>query len=346
MQRALDRLRRWAEEMKLEVSLDKTEFVVFCPRPQEARGYAADAPPVVLRYGKTPLKYNKEPVFLGVVFDERLTFLPHIRRVQSAMIARNKVAKALGGSNWGCPRRTVKMVHTAYTQAKADYCLGVYGTLACPREFAVLETQQHEAASIISGCTRDSLNPVRLREADLQPLRVRARAAAATAREKLLRLPHDVPAGRGARAGDPPAVKRAAVHETLALRPEPDLEAWTDGSAKAGVRDGGAGAAVYAGKELVHSLKAPAGRHCSSYVAELTALRDALRFLARDPDGRVPRGAAIRLCTDSRAAVVRLAAGASAQRCLLAREVWRGITEVTARHGARLTFQWVCAHVD
>eukprot|EP00660_Eupelagonema_oceanica_P016613 gene16613-4491_t len=123
------------------------------------------------------------------------------------------------------------------------------------------------------------------------------------------------------RRDEPPIVRRAVVAETLERLPKADVEAWTDGSAKEGVADGGAGIAIFAGERQLYTASAPAGKLCSSYRAEL-----------------------IRLCSDSQSAIRRLAAGASRQRGRIEREVWRAITAVTEKHEAHLTVQYVSAH--
>ncbi len=63
MQAVLDRLQRWAEARRVEVSLEKgkTEYTVFTPSPAEARRFTPEAPPLVLRYGEEALLYAKTP---------------------------------------------------------------------------------------------------------------------------------------------------------------------------------------------------------------------------------------------------------------------------------------------
>ncbi|KAF0302376.1 Intracisternal A-particle Pol-related polyprotein [Amphibalanus amphitrite] len=59
---------------------------------------------------------------------------------------------------------------------------------------------------------------------------------------------------------------------------------WTDGSAEGGVDNGGAGALVVRPGGEEQELRAPAGRLCSSYRAEMVALATALSWLMDHPE--------------------------------------------------------------
>ena len=73
----------------------------------------------------------------------------------------------------------------------------------------------------------------------------------------------------------------------LAVLPQCATWVWTDGSAEAGVLNGGAGAFIEKPDGEEHELRRAAGRICSSFRAEMVALREALQFL-RD-NRRTPR---------------------------------------------------------
>ncbi len=118
---------------------------------------------------------------------------------------------------------------------------------------------------------------------------------------------------------DAPEVRKAATLRTLAALPRADLAAWTDGAAQDGVRRGGGGYVVYRGEEIVTAKAVAAGLHCSSYRAEMVALRDCLRKLETLPaQGKAGERNTIRVCTDSQSAVRKLRAGPARQKVPLA----------------------------
>ncbi|KAF0298696.1 Retrovirus-related Pol polyprotein from type-1 retrotransposable element R1 4 [Amphibalanus amphitrite] len=74
----------------------------------------------------------------------------------------------------------------------------------------------------------------------------------------------------------------AALH--LASLPQCATWAWTDGSATGGVLDGGAGGYIEWPHGESHELRAPAGKLCSSYRAEMVALRETLNYIGNHTD--------------------------------------------------------------
>jgi ribonuclease HI len=133
--------------------------------------------------------------------------------------------------------------------------------------------------------------------------------------------------------------KAAAFH--LASLPQCATWAWTDGSATGGVLDGGAGGFIAWPDGATHELRAPAGRLCSSFRAEMVALRETLTYIHNHPAHEEDP---IIICTDSQAALSALRSGPAEQRTQLNRAVWDALTLV-ADHGERqVRLQWVPSH--
>ena len=88
------------------------------------------------------------------------------------------------------------------------------------------------------------------------------------------------PAGLGPRRRDstPDETLRAAGQH-LASIPQRTTWVWTDGSATGGVEDRGAGAHIEGPDGTIAELREPAGRFCSSYRAEMLALRTAIQHV-------------------------------------------------------------------
>jgi ribonuclease HI len=183
-------------------------------------------------------------------------------------------------------------------------------------------------ADIGPGCTREPL----LSSASYLPWLSTARVSFVTS------LP--VPTKRA----DNPEVRKQAATAMLDGLPVATISAWTDGSARGGTRDGGAGV-IIEGCGIQHSLHAPAGSHTSSFRAECVALIRCLEvirdlFLPRtDPSSAVE----IRICTDSLAALRALESGPAGQRNVICQEVWNRLQDCAAleRH---FTLAWVPGH--
>ncbi|KAF0307743.1 ATP-dependent RNA helicase DDX51 [Amphibalanus amphitrite] len=139
----------------------------------------------------------------------------------------------------------------------------------------------------------------------------------------------------------PAEQRRTAAEETLAGLPNPDVQAFTDGSATAGTERGGAGAVVYRSGREVKRIRAPAGRFTSSYTAELIALRETLKYIESILTDQDP-ALNIQLCTDSLSSLMRLREGPANQTERVADQVWLSLRRLGRRH--RVDLQWVPGH--
>ena len=135
--------------------------------------------------------------------------------------------------------------------------------------------------------------------------------------------------------------KKVAAELHLGSLPQCATWLWTDGSVEGGVKDGGAGAVIIWPDGEEEELKTPAGRHCSSYRAEMLALASGLEQIRLHPrdEERHP----IIICTDSMSSLATLRAGPAAQTSPLGVAVWRELEELS-RRGSRIVAQWIPSH--
>ena len=146
------------------------------------------------------------------------------------------------------------------------------------------------------------------------------------------------------RRSDPPEVRREAAIRAIDRLPPAEVTIWSDGSAREGTSDGGAGALIQ-----LHSLnrevvvRAPAGAACSSLRAELMAMREALSAVTHLEAQELQQVHSLRLLTDSRSGLQLLKRGAAGQTMALAADVW-DLLHTLADRGVDSTLQWVPGH--
>ena len=116
---------------------------------------------------------------------------------------------------------------------------------------------------------------------------------------------------------------------------------WTDGSAEGGVLNGGPEALIEWPDGETQELRAPAGRMCSSFRAELVAVRTALQHLLEHPAHTEDP---VVLCTDSQADLAALRSGPTEQRSLLSTELWAALLQLSEEGRRHLHLQWVPSH--
>jgi ribonuclease HI len=86
------------------------------------------------------------------------------------------------------------------------------------------------------------------------------------------------------RKTDPVEEQLAGAEQCIASAGEVDVTIYTDGSAVEGVKMGGGGVAIYRRGTLVEEMAVPAGALCSSYSAELEAMKTGVRWLKNRAD--------------------------------------------------------------
>ena len=81
-----------------------------------------------LMMGGDPIKVVKEMRFLGLVFDTKLSFLPHIRALKARCMKALDVLKVLSATEWGADSTILLQLYRALVRSKLDYGSTVYGS--------------------------------------------------------------------------------------------------------------------------------------------------------------------------------------------------------------------------
>ena len=100
LQLCVDKVYKWAEENGFKFSTTKTEcihfhnFRTFFPNPE-------------IRLQASNVKVVTEAKFLGVIFDQKLTFKPHLAYLKTSCQRALNVLKVVAHTDWGADRRTL-----------------------------------------------------------------------------------------------------------------------------------------------------------------------------------------------------------------------------------------------
>ncbi|GFU13061.1 RNase H domain-containing protein [Trichonephila clavipes] len=93
--------------------------------------------------------------FRGVIFDSKLTFLPHVLYLRKKCERSLKILKVLTNTLWGADRISLLRVYQALILSRLDYGCVVYGS-ARASVLKRLDTIHHSALRIFSGAFRTS----------------------------------------------------------------------------------------------------------------------------------------------------------------------------------------------
>lgn len=150
MQICLNRLDRWTEKTGFRFSTSKTEVLVF----HRQRGLYEDPNPELYLKGAR-LKVVPEKKFLGVIFDQKLTFIPHIKVLKARGLRALNILKIIVKNNVKTDSKLLLNIYRALIRSKLDYACQIYGT-AAPSALKMLNTVHHQAIRLGIGAFRTS----------------------------------------------------------------------------------------------------------------------------------------------------------------------------------------------
>ncbi|GFT03525.1 uncharacterized protein TNCV_2986511 [Trichonephila clavipes] len=148
LQTAVNNIVKWCDTNGHSISASKSCCVHFCRK----RGIHPD-PEIRIRAVQIPVVPDVR--FLGVIFDRRLTFLPHILHLRKRCEKSLNLLKVLSNTSWGADRTSLLRVYQAIVLSRIDYGCVVYGS-ACNSTLKKLDPVHHMALRICSGAFRTS----------------------------------------------------------------------------------------------------------------------------------------------------------------------------------------------
>ena len=165
LQHSLNKLQVWADENGFKFSTTKTVAVHFCnkrvPHPD---------PDLYLCDTKIPIVPSTK--FLGLIFDRKLSFIPHLTYLKARASKALNLLKVVGHYSWGADRTTLLLLYRALVRSKLDYGSVVYGSARYSYR-STLNTIQNQALRICLGAFRTSPVVSLCVEANEPPLELR-----------------------------------------------------------------------------------------------------------------------------------------------------------------------------
>jgi hypothetical protein len=70
--------------------------------------------------------YEKSTTFLGLLFDSKLTFLPHIKMLQNKCIKALNISKFVSSTDWGADSTVLLNLYRSLIRSELDYECVVY----------------------------------------------------------------------------------------------------------------------------------------------------------------------------------------------------------------------------
>ena len=176
LQLAINGLNRWTFENGFTISKNKTVAMHFCRKRQH------DDP--VLKLGNSQIQFVKEFKFLGLIWDCKLSFKPHITYLRQKCHKTLNLLKVLSNTEWGADKDTLLKLYRSLVRSKLDYGSIVYGS-ACKTHLEKLDTVHNQGLRLCLGAFRSSPVESLYVEAHEPPLELRRQKLAMQYRVKL-----------------------------------------------------------------------------------------------------------------------------------------------------------------
>ena len=77
---------------------------------------------------KSPIPVLEETKFLGVMFDRKLSFIPHLKYFKKKDLKALNTLKVIGNTEWGADRKVMLRLHISLIRSKLDYGCIAYGS--------------------------------------------------------------------------------------------------------------------------------------------------------------------------------------------------------------------------
>ncbi|XP_076304422.1 uncharacterized protein LOC143222198 isoform X1 [Tachypleus tridentatus] len=107
------------------------------------------------RIGEVVLPVVPETKFLGLIFNRKLTFIPHIKQLRVKCTRAVNILRVLFSTTWGADQRSVLKIYRALIQSKHDYESLVYGSVR-PLALKMLDPIHHQGLWLCTGAFRTS----------------------------------------------------------------------------------------------------------------------------------------------------------------------------------------------
>jgi ribonuclease HI len=148
LQLCLNKINKWSLENGFRFSKAKTNVLHFCNKRK-----LHNDPELLL--DRIPLNVVKEAKFLGLIFDNKLSFIPHIKHLKTKCLKALNLLKAVSGTKWGGDQKTLLTLYRALIRSKLDYGSVIYGS-ARKSYLKQLDTIHHQGLRLALGAFRTS----------------------------------------------------------------------------------------------------------------------------------------------------------------------------------------------
>jgi hypothetical protein len=143
LQPKLEEIVDWCDLWRVSLNTAKSQAMVFRKGARQTQRQ-----PNLLTVHGAPVSLVDRVKFLGVVFDPRLSFTPHVHRQIKSCKARLAVLAAACGFGYGPPCSTALRLYTSYVRPVLEYGSPAWGQVICATNQIILDRLQNRGCRI------------------------------------------------------------------------------------------------------------------------------------------------------------------------------------------------------
>jgi ribonuclease HI len=147
IQRAIDALTLWANRWCVSINTDKCSKTLFTLSPKQKAGD--------IKIGEELLREDKQPTYLGVTFDDKLTWKEHINKATTKARRKLAILRKLSGTTWGANGNILRKVYQQGIRPHLEYGSAAW----CPASNTTLQELnkvQNQGLRIILGAMKST----------------------------------------------------------------------------------------------------------------------------------------------------------------------------------------------
>ncbi len=144
LQKNIDTLQKWTENNGLQFSSEKSVAMHFC------RLHTCDHR-LDISLGNAPLPTPPAVRYLGMIFDQSLTWKEHIASLKRSCMLRTNLLRKLAHTTYGSDQYSLLHLYRTLIRSKCEYGIGIYSA-ATKTTLRSLDTIHHVAYRLATGC--------------------------------------------------------------------------------------------------------------------------------------------------------------------------------------------------
>ena len=165
IQNDLDILGKWCNKWGFVINTDKTTAILFTNKKINSKD-------TNLKIQGSPITFQNKCTLLGVVFDSKMTWKPHIDFLVDKTKKRLNLMKCVSGARWGANSNVLLTLYKALILSHIDYCSFVYSS-ASQTNLKRVDSIQYKALAIVLGAMKDTAGKALLEDCGDLPLCLR-----------------------------------------------------------------------------------------------------------------------------------------------------------------------------